>query len=73
VRQARDNFDCPIVAYNVSGEYAMVKAMAERGWGDEKRLALEILTSIKRAGADVIITYHAKDAAGWLAGGENQR
>ena len=70
VRQARDSFDCPIVAYNVSGEYSMIKAMAERGWGDEKRLALEVLTSIKRAGADVIITYHAKDAARWLNEGD---
>ncbi|APV45103.1 porphobilinogen synthase [Dehalogenimonas formicexedens] len=70
VRQAKDGFDCPVVAYNVSGEYSMVKAMAERGWGEEKRLALEILTSIKRAGADVIITYHAKDAARWISEGD---
>ncbi|MDV2990337.1 MAG: porphobilinogen synthase [Dehalogenimonas sp.] len=66
IRQTKDSFDYPVVAYNVSGEYAMVKATAERGWGDEKRLVLEILTSIKRAGADAIITYHAKDAARWL-------
>lgn len=58
----------PTVAYNVSGEYAMVKAAAQNGWIDEKRVVLELLTSIKRAGADMIITYHAKDAAKWLAG-----
>ncbi|MGN0286977.1 MAG: porphobilinogen synthase [Atopobiaceae bacterium] len=57
----------PTVAYNVSGEYAMVKAAAANGWIDEKRVVLELLTSIKRAGADMIITYHAKDAARWLA------
>lgn len=57
----------PTVAYNVSGEYAMVKAAAANGWMDEKRVVLELLTSIKRAGADMIITYHAKDAARWLA------
>lgn len=66
IRMARERFDCPIVAYNVSGEYAMVKATAQLGWGEEKRLVLEILTSIKRAGADAVITYHAKDAACWL-------
>ncbi|MBE6472322.1 MAG: porphobilinogen synthase [Coriobacteriaceae bacterium] len=58
----------PTVAYNVSGEYSMVKAAAQNGWIDEKRVVLELLTSIKRAGADMIITYHAKDAAKWLAG-----
>lgn len=57
----------PTVAYNVSGEYSMVKAAAERGWIDERRVVLELLLSIKRAGADMIITYHAKDAARWLA------
>jgi porphobilinogen synthase len=57
----------PTVAYNVSGEYAMVKAAAANGWIDERRVVLETLTSIKRAGADMIITYHAKDAARWLA------
>jgi porphobilinogen synthase len=65
--RASDAFDHPIAAYNVSGEYAMVKAAAENGWVDEQRMTLEILTSIKRAGADIIITYHAKDAARWLA------
>lgn len=63
IRRARDAFELPLAAYNVSGEYAMVKAAAERGWIDEERLVSEILTSIKRAGADLIITYHAKDAA----------
>ena len=59
-------FDVPVAAYNVSGEYAMVKAAARNGWLDEKRDALEILTAIQRAGADIILTYHAKDAARWL-------
>lgn len=67
IRKVRDTFNCPLGAYNVSGEYAMVKAAARQGWLDEQRAVLEILTSIKRAGADVIITYHAKDAARWLA------
>jgi porphobilinogen synthase len=66
VRKVREGCNLPIAAYNVSGEYAMVKAAAERGWIDERRIVMEILTSIKRAGADVIITYHAKDAARWL-------
>jgi porphobilinogen synthase len=56
----------PVAAYNVSGEYAMVKAAAQKGWLDEKRVTLEILTGIQRAGADIILTYHAKAAAGWL-------
>ena len=64
--KARQAFDVPIAAYNVSGEYAMVKAAAANGWLDGRRATLEILTSIKRAGADVIITYHAKEAAAWL-------
>jgi porphobilinogen synthase len=63
----RDHYpELPLVAYNVSGEYAMVKAAAANGWLDEHRAAMEILTSIRRAGADMIITYHAKDAARWL-------
>ena len=66
IREARNTVDVPLAAYNVSGEYAMVKAVAAAGWADERRLALEILTSIRRAGADIIITYHAKDAARWL-------
>jgi porphobilinogen synthase len=64
--RARQRFDHPICAYNVSGEYAMVKAAASNGWLDERAVVLEILTAIKRAGADFIITYHAKDAARWL-------
>ena len=63
IRQARDNFPLPIVAYNVSGEYSMVKAAAERGWIDGPRVMNEVLTSIKRAGADLIITYHAMEFA----------
>ena len=66
VRRARDAFDAPLVAYNVSGEYAMVKAAGRLGWIDERRVTLEALTSIKRAGAGRIITYHAKEAARWL-------
>ena len=67
IRRVRDNFNCPLAAYNVSGEYAMVKAAAQNGWLDEKRTTLEVLTAIKRAGADIIITYHAKEAAQWLS------
>ena len=63
---AKANFNVPIVAYNVSGEYSMVKAAAEKGWIDEKTVTREILLGIKRAGADLIITYHAKDAKSWL-------
>lgn len=67
IRQTRERFpELPLAAYNVSGEYAMVKAAAANGWLDEQRVVLELLTSIKRAGADLIITYHAKDAAQWL-------
>jgi porphobilinogen synthase len=69
IRMARDTFDVPIFAYNVSGEYAMIKAAAQLGWLDERRTTLETLTSIKRAGADRIITYHAKDAVRWLREG----
>ncbi|MGQ0604078.1 MAG: porphobilinogen synthase [Anaerolineales bacterium] len=67
IRQTHDHFpELPLAAYNVSGEYAMVKAAAANGWLDEERVTLEILTGIKRAGADLIITYHAKEAATWL-------
>ncbi|WP_067727266.1 porphobilinogen synthase [Oceanobacillus damuensis] len=66
VREVRDNFNLPVVAYNVSGEYAMVKAAAQNGWIDEKSLVMEKLTSMKRAGADLIISYFAKDVAIWL-------
>ena len=66
IRRVKDRFGVPVAAYNVSGEFAMVKAAAQKGWIDERRVALEILTSIKRAGADMILTYHALDAARWL-------
>jgi len=66
VRLVRDGVQIPVAAYNVSGEYAMVKAAARNGWLDEQRVVLEILTAIKRAGADIVLTYHAKDAARWL-------
>src|SRR5215831_17858844 len=68
IRAVRDRFEVPVGAYNVSGEYAMVKAAAQKGWIDEKRIVLEILTGIQRAGADMILTYHAKDVARWLKG-----
>jgi porphobilinogen synthase len=66
IRRVKEQWRLPVAAYNVSGEFAMVKAAAKNGWIDEKRVALEILTSIRRAGADMILTYHAKDAAKWL-------
>jgi porphobilinogen synthase len=66
IRRVKDRFGVPVAAYNVSGEFAMVKAAAMKGWIDEKRITLEILTSIKRAGADIILTYHANDVARWL-------
>ena len=66
VREVRDTVNVPVAAYNVSGEYAMVKAAAANGWIDERASVLEILTSMKRAGADLILTYHAKDVARWL-------
>ena len=66
VHQVREKINHPVAVYNVSGEYAMVKAAAANGWIDEKRIVLETLTSMKRAGADIIITYHAIDAAKWL-------
>ncbi len=66
IRQVRDHCDLPIAAYNVSGEYSMIKAAAHNGWIDERRVAMEILTGIRRAGADMIITYFAPDVVGWL-------
>ena len=66
VKAARERFDLPLVVYNVSGEYAMVKAAAEKGWIDEKKIVSENLIAMKRAGADIIITYHALDAAKWI-------
>jgi porphobilinogen synthase len=72
IRTIRDEFTLPLVAYNVSGEYGMVKAAAENGWIDERSVVLELLTSIRRAGADMIISYHAKDAARWLQDGHQK-
>ncbi|MFC1971179.1 porphobilinogen synthase, partial [Chloroflexota bacterium] len=66
IRQVRDTFNCPLAAYNVSGEYAMVKAACQQGWLDERHVVLETLTAFKRAGADIILSYHAKDAARWF-------
>ena len=66
IRRAKDRTRFPMAAYNVSGEYAMVKAAAQNGWLDERMVVLEVLTSIRRAGADLVLTYHAKDAADWL-------
>src|SRR5260370_36060043 len=66
IRRVREAFDVPVGAYNVTGEYAMVKAAAAKGWLDEQRVTLEILTSIPRAGASFVITYPAKQAARWL-------
>ncbi len=68
IRRAKDNYNIPIAAYNVSGEFSMVKAAAAQGWIDEERITKEILLSIRRAGADIILTYHAKDIAKWLKG-----
>ena len=66
IRQTRDRYDLPIAAYNVSGEYSMIKAAAQNGWIDERRVVMEVLTGIRRAGADMIITYFAPDVAEWL-------
>ena len=70
VRAVRDRFDLPLAAYNVSGEYAMLKAAAQNGWIDERRAILETLTGIRRAGADMILTYFAKEAATMLKDGD---
>ena len=66
INQARNMTNLPIAAYNVSGEYSMVKAAAANGWIDEERVVLETLTGVVRAGADLIITYHAREIANWL-------
>jgi porphobilinogen synthase len=68
IKEARDRYDYPLAAYNVSGEYSMVKAASRAGWVDEKSVTLELLTAIRRAGADIIISYHAKEVARWLRG-----
>jgi porphobilinogen synthase len=67
IRAIRERFDLPLAAYQVSGELAMIKAAAERGWLDERRAAMESLLGIRRAGADMVITYFAKDVGRWLA------
>lgn len=67
VREIKNEFPCPVATYNVSGEYAMVKAAAARGWLDERAVVLEMLTAMRRAGADLVLTYHAPDVARWLA------
>ncbi len=67
VRMVRDSFALPVAVYNVSGEYSMIKAAAQRGWIDEQRIVLETLTGMKRAGADIILSYHSADVAGWLS------
>ncbi len=69
IKEIRDAFPVPLAAYNVSGEYSMVKAAVQQGWLDEKTIVLEVLTSIARAGADIIISYHAPDVARWLHDG----
>jgi porphobilinogen synthase len=66
IRRVKERFGVPVAAYNVSGEYAMVKAAAAKGWIDERRVTMEILLGIRRAGADMILTYHAREAAKWL-------
>jgi porphobilinogen synthase len=68
IRMVRDRFDVPVAAYNVSGEFAMVKAAARNGWIEEQRVVMEIMTAIQRAGASIVLTYHAKDVARWLKG-----
>jgi porphobilinogen synthase len=70
IRLVKDDTGFPVAAYNVSGEYSMVKAAAQKGWIDERKIVMELLTGIKRAGADIILTYHAKEAAKWLREGE---
>jgi porphobilinogen synthase len=66
IRRVREAFDCPVAAYSVSGEYSMIKAAAGRGWLDERKIVLEVATAIRRAGADIIITYYAPLLARWL-------
>jgi porphobilinogen synthase len=69
IAQVRQRFYVPVAAFNVSGEFAMIKAAAEKGWLDEEACVMEVLTAIKRAGADLIVTYHAKEVARWLKSG----
>ena len=70
IQRVKQTFGVPVAAYNVSGEYAMVKAAATNGWIEEKRAVVEIITGIQRAGASILLTYHAKDIARWLKNGE---
>ena len=70
IKEARERYDYPLAAYNVSGEYSMVKAASRAGWIDEQPVTMELLTAIRRAGADIIISYHAKEVARWLRGEE---
>lgn len=72
IREVKDQFQYPVAAYNVSGEYSMIKAAAQKGWIDERSIVLEMLTGLKRAGADMILTYHAKDVAKWLGGANHE-
>ena len=69
IRRVKDRFGVPVAAYNVSGEFSMIEAAAQRGWIDRERLMMEVLTSIRRAGADIILTYHAREAARLLRRG----
>ena len=73
LKEITTHYNVPVVAYNVSGEYAMVKAAAEKGWIDEKRIVMEHMTGFKRAGAKMIITYHALDVARWLREEEQEK
>ena len=68
IQRVYERINLPVAAYNVSGEFSMVKAVAQAGWIDEQRIVMEILTAIRRAGANLILTYHAKDVAKWLGG-----
>jgi porphobilinogen synthase len=70
IHRVHERFNVPVAAYNVSGEYAMLKAAARNGWIDERRAVMEVVTSIARAGASIVLTYHAKDIAKWLKDGE---
>ena len=70
MKLTKDRFDYPLAAYNVSGEYSMIKAAAKQGWIDEKNATMELVTAIKRAGADIILSYHAKEMAQWLKAAE---
>lgn len=72
IREVKDRLSYPVVAYHVSGEYSMIKAASAQGWIDEPKIVLELLTGLKRAGADLIITYHAKDVINWMGGSTHE-